>query len=191
MRCDAPALLAPDVVTTDRLILRPFKESDLVDVRAMRSHEAVARYLPAAVPTEAELQAALARKIARPAITREGDSLSLAVLKRDADTVIGDVTLTWTSEANRQAELGGTFHPLHQGQGLAAEAGRKLLWLAFDGLRAERVVGRCHADNAASVALCERLGMRREAHFRHSLWFKGSWADEYIYALLSQEWQYT
>jgi RimJ/RimL family protein N-acetyltransferase len=36
--------------------------------------------------------------------------------------------------------------------------------------------------------LAERLGMRREAHLRQSLWFKGRWADEFYYAILRDEW---
>jgi hypothetical protein len=29
--------------------------------------------------------------------------------------------------------------------------------------------------------------MRREAHFVESLWFKGAWADDLIYAVLRRE----
>jgi RimJ/RimL family protein N-acetyltransferase len=35
----------------------------------------------------------------------------------------------------------------------------------------------------------ERLGMRREAHFRESEIFKGEWGDELIYAMLASEWE--
>ena len=38
-------------------------------------------------------------------------------------------------------------------------------------------------------ALCLRLGMRHEAHFREHMWFKGDWADTGIYAILEHEWQ--
>ena len=180
--------LPAPVLTTDRLLLRPFTPDDLDDVRAMRSHEAVARHLPGPVPTEEEVRSALARKVGRRGIERDGDSLSLAVVPRGGRTVVGDVTLTWISTMHRQAEIGGTFHPDHQRQGLATAAGTALLSLAFDRLGAERVVGRCSADNRASAALCERLGMRREGHFRHALWLTGDWVDVYVYAVLSGEW---
>ena len=42
---------------------------------------------------------------------------------------------------------------------------------------------------AASVALLERLGMRREGHLRESTWAKGEWTDDLVYALLHDEWQ--
>jgi RimJ/RimL family protein N-acetyltransferase len=34
----------------------------------------------------------------------------------------------------------------------------------------------------------ERLGMRREAHFRQNEMFKGWWGDELVYAVLREEW---
>jgi hypothetical protein len=43
--------------------------------------------------------------------------------------------------------------------------------------------------NAASVALLERLGMRREGHLRESTWAKGEWTDDLVYALLPDEWR--
>ena len=39
-----------------------------------------------------------------------------------------------------------------------------------------------------SVALLERVGMRKEAHFRKSIWFKGEWADDMVFAILASEW---
>lgn len=44
-------------------------------------------------------------------------------------------------------------------------------------------------ENAASIALLERLGMRREGHFIQNIWFKGKWGDEYLYAILEEEWK--
>ena len=86
-------------------------------------------------------------------------------------------------------ELGITLDPARQGRGYAAEAMRALLGFAFERLRAHRV--RCSTDprNRACVRLLEGLGMRREAHFRESLWFKGEWADDLIYAMLEREWR--
>ncbi|MFD9336291.1 GNAT family N-acetyltransferase [Streptomyces sp. NPDC060028] len=50
------------------------------------------------------------------------------------------------------------------------------------------MIGRCHADNAASVGLLERLGMRREARFIGTEFFKGAWRDDLVYAMLRDEW---
>ena len=47
---------------------------------------------------------------------------------------------------------------------------------------------RLDALNERSAALCERLGMRREAHFVRNEWFKGGWSDLLVYGLLAEEW---
>ncbi len=49
-------------------------------------------------------------------------------------------------------------------------------------------MARIDPENARSVALAERLGMRREAHFIEEDWFKGRWSDLLVYAVLAREW---
>jgi RimJ/RimL family protein N-acetyltransferase len=39
------------------------------------------------------------------------------------------------------------------------------------------------------MKLLERVGMRKEAHFVKSLQFRGEWADDVIFAILSEEWK--
>ena len=52
-----------------------------------------------------------------------------------------------------------------------------------------RVIATCETDNAASVRVMERLGMRREAHFQQCyLREDGTCSDEYFYAVLADEW---
>jgi RimJ/RimL family protein N-acetyltransferase len=51
------------------------------------------------------------------------------------------------------------------------------------------VTARTLAENQPSIALLERLGFRREAHYVANSRFEGRWADEYQYALLKEEWQ--
>jgi len=35
----------------------------------------------------------------------------------------------------------------------------------------------------------EKIGMRREGHFRQSDLVRGEWRDEYLYAMLESEWR--
>jgi len=52
-----------------------------------------------------------------------------------------------------------------------------------------RITASCDARYAASVAVLERLAMRREGHLRQSTWAKGEWTDDLLYALLRDKWQ--
>jgi RimJ/RimL family protein N-acetyltransferase len=63
-----------------------------------------------------------------------------------------------------------------------------LLGYLFGPLQRHRVFASVDPRNKASVALPQRVGMRQEAHVRESLWFKGQWADDVVFAVLAREW---
>jgi RimJ/RimL family protein N-acetyltransferase len=50
------------------------------------------------------------------------------------------------------------------------------------------VYGSVDPRNRASIALLARVGMRQEAHFRKSLWLRGEWVDDLVFAILESEW---
>jgi RimJ/RimL family protein N-acetyltransferase len=85
--------------------------------------------------------------------------------------------------------FGITLAPAFQRRGYASEALRALLHLAFDTLGKHRVYASIDPRNAASLALFERAGFRREAHHVESLWLMGEWVDDVILAMLAREWR--
>ncbi len=89
----------------------------------------------------------------------------------------------------RQVEIGFTLAPAYWGQGLATEAVSGILSYLFGPAQKHRVFASVDPRNAPSIALLERVGMRREAHFRESLWFKGEWVDDVIFGVLKSEWK--
>jgi len=175
-------------IETARLLLRPFTLDDLDALHAIQSRPDVARYLYWEPRSREEVREALAARAGRTTLDAEGDTLVLALELRDSGAVIGDVNLQWLSAAHRQGEVGFVLHPDYHGHGYGREAAMAMLRLGFEGLGLHRIIGRCDARNDASARLMERLGMRREAHFRQNEVFKGEWGDEYVYALLAAEW---
>lgn len=175
-------------IDTARLRLRPFTLDDLDALHAIQSRPDVVRYLYWEPRSRDDVYEALAARARHTALEAEGDTLVLALERRDSGALIGDVNLHWLSAAHRQGEIGFVLHPDHHGHGYGREAAIEMLRLGFEGLRLHRIIGRCDARNAASAHLLERLGMRREAHLRQNEFVKGEWCDEYVYALLAAEW---
>ena len=175
-------------IETARLLLRPCEPRDLDVMADIRSRPDIVRYLYWGVQTREEVAGALAKRMTMTALEKQGDGMALAVELKDTGAMIGDVVLQWLSEEHLQGETGFVFHPDYHGKGYAFEAAREMLRLGFDELGLHRIIGRCDARNTASARLLERLGMRREAHFRENEWFKGEWGDELIYAMLDREW---
>ncbi len=176
-------------IPTARLLLRPFVAGDLDALHAIQSRPDVARFLYWGPRSKDEVREALAKRLAPAPPQADGDSMVLAVVRRDTGAVIGDVLLVLTSQEHRQGEIGFVFHPDHQGQGFAQEAAREMLRFGFEQLGLHRIVGRLDARNAASARLLARLGMRAEAHFRQNEFVKGEWTDEAVYAMLAEEWR--
>lgn len=178
-------------IVTERLRLRPFTEHDLDALHAIQSREDVAKYLYWAPRTLEESREALNKRIGCDTLTAEGDALALAVDIDDGNgrpKMIGDIVLWWVSEQHRLAEIGYLLHPDHSGRGLTTEAMKSLLHLGFQHFQLHRIIAKCDARNAASARIMEKLGMRREAHFRQNEFVKGEWTDEYVYAILAEEW---
>jgi RimJ/RimL family protein N-acetyltransferase len=175
-------------ILTERLLLRPFTADDLDALHAIQSRPDVTRYLYWGPRSREEVREGLAARLAPAGLEEEGDRVALAAVRRDSGALIGDFTLWLRSKEHRQGEVGFLTHPDHHGRGFATEAGLVLLRLGFETFGLHRIVGRCDGRNAASARLMERLGMRREAHFRQNEFVKGEWTDELVYAMLAGEW---
>lgn len=174
---------------TARLALRPMVPSDEAALWSYLSLEEVCRYIPFGPYELVEVRDRLADQYSRRDLTDEGQVLLLGVTIAPDDEVVGHVMLRWLTRAHRDGEVGWMFHPKVHGRGYANESMEVVFALGFDGLGLHRVVARIDARNEPSIALAERLGMRREAHLVENLFVRGAWTDEVDYALLAREWR--
>jgi RimJ/RimL family protein N-acetyltransferase len=175
------------MIETARLRLRRFGDADLAPFMAYRNDPDVARYQSWDGITEAEAVAFVREQQTAPAGV-PGEWLQIAIERKDNRRIIGDCAFKVMEDDPRQAEIGYSLARDAQGQGFATEAVAALLSWAFPTFDLHRVIAIVDVENTASVALLERLGLRREAHFRQNIWFKGAWGDEYVYAILRDEW---
>lgn len=177
-------------VRTERLLLRPLRLGDAEDHARYQGDPEAVRYLRWPVRTPEESREHLRRRAALSRLDVDGDVVVLAIeatVGPFTGRVVGDLTLIASSAAQGSAEIGWIVHPEAQGRGYATEGARALLGLAFAGLGAHRVVAQLDDRNTASARLCERLGMRREAHHLEDEFCKGEWTSTLVYALLERE----
>ena len=174
---------------TERLILRSMRESDLTAYLAYRNHPVVGRYQFWYEPLSeaAALELIRSQQVSHPGIP--GEWFQFALERKAGAELIGHVALKPDEWDPRQAEIGFTLGLPHQHQGFAVEAVTAVLDYAFTTLNIHRVHAVTDVENSDSIALLERLGMRREGHFIENVWFRGKWGSEYQYAILKQEWQ--
>lgn len=174
--------------TTERLRLRRFTPADLNAYAAYHRLPEVYRYLYAPTPSDAQLEEQLSQTVASR-FSEDGDIFYCAVTLQDSGELIGEVLLKLANRAALQGEIGYIFNPVYAGKGYAAEAVRAVLDRGFGEVGCHRIFARLDAANQGSIGVVERLGLRKEAHLRQNDRFNGEWGDEFIYALLNEEWQ--
>ncbi|MDQ2717278.1 MAG: GNAT family N-acetyltransferase [Chloroflexota bacterium] len=175
-------------IETPRLRLRHFTDADLAPFMAYRNDPQVARYQSWEGISEPEARAFVQEQRAiQPGMP--GQWFQIAIELKETGALVGDCALKIEEYDARQAEIGYTLARAYQGRGIASEAVSCALDYAFMTLDLHRVIAITDCENTASVALLERLGLRREGHFHQNVWFKGGWGDEYLYAILQEEWR--
>lgn len=179
------AMASPWPLRTERLTLRPHRAEDIDAVLAYRADPEVARYLLVPPATRADVEERVAQK--RSATGVRDPARELALVVEHEGRVVGDVDLWLTDARGASAEIGWAFHPEVAGRGFATEACAAVLRHAFDHDGLHRVVAQMNARNAASAALAERIGMRREALHLQDWWSKGAWSDTFVYAALATD----
>jgi ribosomal-protein-alanine N-acetyltransferase len=91
------------------------------------------------------------------------------ILDRAAQSLVGDIGFKGPPDQNGTAEVGYSVLPAFQGRGYATEAARALIEWATSQPGLRRIVANCLEDNAASIRVLEKAGMRRTGRDEHGL----------------------
>ena len=157
-------------------------------VYAYRSDPDVSRFQGWEPESSREVEAFIERLRTMEPLT-PGEWFQIGVILRDTEELAGDCGLRAWADDPRQVEIGITLASQFQRQGIASEAFRALLEFLFTRTVTHRVFCSVDPRNRSCLRLLEKSGMRREAHMIESLWIKGSWMDEVVFAILRREWE--
>jgi ribosomal-protein-alanine N-acetyltransferase len=155
------------VLTTQRLILRDFVESDLEAVCAFWCDPEVTRWTDYAADTrhEAEqwLESVIFHNQQQPRL-----AYNLAISMRQDERVIGWIGIgpaARTDPAEGELSAGFCLRREWWGRGLMTEALRAIIGFVFQSLGARRVSAQCYPANVASARVMEKAGMRFEGEY--------------------------
>lgn len=126
-----------------------------------------------------------------PVFDKTGTWSQLVIILSAEKRIIGDVGVHFLEPDGRQVELGYTLDKNYQGMGFATEALKGIIGYLFCHMGKHRIIFSMDPRNDRSVAMAERLGLRKEALFRQSIFFKGEWTDDLVYGILKEEWKET
>jgi RimJ/RimL family protein N-acetyltransferase len=169
-----------------RIYLRPMVLRDAQEIFSYRSDPGTNRFQSWQPKTLEEVEEFIKHRIVSEPDIRD-TWFQLAICKTGSDEIIGDCGLHFL-EDDKQVEFGITIKRDYQGGGYATETMTLVFEYLFRDLKKHLVIASVDPDNLASIRLCERMNMRKEAHFVESIWSQDRWVDDVIYAILDHEW---
>ena len=173
------------VLTTERLVLRPFVLDDQPALTVIHAEESFWWYPLRRGMSEEETEQFLIRTIER----YETDGFGLeAVEERTSGTVIGWAGLAvphFLPEILPAVEVGWRLMSAYRGQGLATEVGSASVNWGFTEGGLERIVSIYEPENIPSERVMERLGFTHERTTTGSIHGK----TVYVMELTRQQWE--
>jgi RimJ/RimL family protein N-acetyltransferase len=148
-------------ITTERLLLREWREPDREAFAQMNADPRVSEFLLGPI-TRADSDEMVDR--IHSCWSRRGFGL-WAVERRDSGSFIGFVGLwpaTFDAHFTPAVEVGWRLAAEHWGRGFATEGGRAALRYGFDDLGLDEIVSFTAETNTRSRRVMERLGMRHD-----------------------------
>jgi RimJ/RimL family protein N-acetyltransferase len=181
---------------TGRLRLRRFTPADLDELAALHGDRAVMRYIDDGKPVPREVVA----RQGLPAFLREYDELPdglghYAIVERADGRFAGWVSLLPPSSVGLEpqdgVELGYRLRGDRWGRGIAAEAARAVVELAFVRLGIERIVATTMAVNTGSRRVLEKTGLRHLSTFfaEWPEYIEGAEHGDVVYELTREQWR--
>lgn len=149
------------MLETDRLILRPFTESDAPDVQYLANDARIAE-MTANIPYPYPEGAALKWIRSHAERYKADGSVSFAVTGHETAQLYGAIGLQMkVSEATHEvAELGYWIGVEFWGKGYASEACKRIVEYGLNEMRLDRVTARCLSHNPASGRVLEKAGLK-------------------------------
>ena len=174
-------------LTTERLILRPMRQSDAEDMNRYAHREDVTEFLlwsphPSLSYTREYLRYIESRYVL-------GDFYDWAVIEKASGRMIGTCGFTSFNCSSDSAEVGYVLNPAYWGKGIATEALTRVLRFGFEELKLHRIEARFICGNDRSRRVMEKVGMTFEGVLREGMLIKGNYTDIGICSILQSEWK--
>ncbi|MDP1857795.1 MAG: GNAT family N-acetyltransferase [Gemmatimonadaceae bacterium] len=171
-------------VSTERLLLRSLRATDLAAFLAYRTDPEVARF-QSWDDTAPFAAADFLRAHVRPSFSTRGTWQQIGIALAGDDRLIGDIGF-FLREDGSSGELGFTVAAQHQGRGLAREALTGLIGALFARVTLDRLDAVVDARNVRAMRLLGRLGF--QVHSSAEVVFKGAVCIEHTLTLSRATW---
>ena len=172
---------------TERLVLSEITKTDIAHIHQMNSLEEVARFNTIGIPENLEVTAKMLQTLIEEPYKELRTQFGWAIRLKESGEFVGRFGMKLAEPHKKRAEINYSLLPKFWGNGYATEAAKAVLKFAFEDLQLHRIEAGCAVENANSIKLLERIGMKREGRHREILPIRGEWQDNYSYAILEND----
>ena len=174
------------IITTERLILRPFTLDDADDVAAMCGTGIIQKtVLALPYPYTRENAVDWISKHEEWRKTRK--SYDFAVTDKETKTLYGTISLMMHVKDSPTAEMGYWIGERYWNCGYATEAACAMIEYAFSELMLHRVFAQHFGSNIASGLVMKKAGMKHEGTLKDHYFKNGRYEDLVIYGIVSMD----
>lgn len=176
-------------IRTERLSIREFQFHVWQSVLEYTSDSTIMKYMPEGVFSERDAKEFVNKNIGE-------NAEKFPVILNDGNLLVGHIVFHKWFGAHTY-EVGWVVNSKYHNHGFASESSRAVLKYGFEEMKLHRIIATCQPENVPSYRVMEKIGMKREGHFKkcipanYKINAENEWWDEYLYAILQEEWNLT
>jgi len=173
------------IMESERLLFRKFEKNDAEALFKIRSNDLVMKYMDTLIHKSKGDSSALISSILTDFKNRIG--INWAIVDKSNHQLVGSFSFWRLIKTHCRAEIGYSMHPDYWGQGIMNETFKTLIEFGFNNLQLHSLEANVNPQNDQSIKLLERVGFKKEAHFRENFLHNGHFIDSLIYCLLETD----
>ena len=141
-------------LSTERLLLRSLKQTDVGEIFALRSDDVINQYLDRPKANTVEDAHLFIQQIIN--IVANNKCIYWAITLKPETTLAGTICLWNINNETSEAEVGYELLRNYQGKGIMQEAIKRVLNFGFEQIRFETIVACVHKENLSSIKLLQK-----------------------------------
>jgi len=172
-------------IETKNLILKSFAIQDAEELFKIRSDDRVTKYLDRDNHKTVDESGTMIQAIIQSYKDKAG--ITWIIREKASFEVLGYAGFWNLVRENVRAEIGYALKPEYWGKSYMSEILLKVIEFGFNEFKLHSIVGNVNPENKRSIKLLEKLGFKKEAHFREDYLYNGKYLDSEIFCLLETD----
>jgi RimJ/RimL family protein N-acetyltransferase len=174
-------------LNTNRLIIVEVTWGDLDEIFILESSPEIDEFNTLGIPDNINVTREHLRPFIEDQKAKVRKKYCWTIRLQTTGEFIGLAGMTVTADRFKMGEIWYNLMPSHWGNGYATELAKRLIRFGFEMLNLHRIEAGVATENRRSIKVLEKAGMTIEGLRRKILPIRGTWVDNYHYAILEDD----